>query len=44
MTVYLCKADRANGRNYNKPHFPVDGMYDGKPRQSCLFCGKWIEP
>jgi hypothetical protein len=42
--VELCKADPMGpGPNYNKPHVPVDGEYDGKPRRSCLYCGMWLE-
>jgi hypothetical protein len=39
----LCKADPPNGANYNKPHVSVAGEYDGKPRRSCLYCGRWLE-
>ncbi|KKM63569.1 hypothetical protein LCGC14_1510140 [marine sediment metagenome] len=40
----LCKADPMGpGPNYNKPHVPIRGSYDGKPRISCLYCGKWLE-
>jgi hypothetical protein len=42
----LCRVGGIRDRreNYGKPHFPVDGVYAGKPRQSCLWCGKWLEP
>lgn len=39
----LCKAGGPTGKNYNKPHVWVMGMYDGMPRESCRFCGKWAE-
>ena len=40
----LCKADpMVPGPNYNKPHVPVDGSYDGRPRRSCLYCGRWLD-
>ena len=42
--IELCKADPMKpGPNYNKPHVPVMGSYDGKPRRSCLYCGRWLE-
>lgn len=33
---------RAPGVNYNRPHVPVMGKFDGKPRPSCRFCGRWL--
>jgi hypothetical protein len=39
----LCKADRHGGSNYNKPHVPVLGKFDGLPRYSCLFCGRCLD-
>lgn len=40
----LCKANPPVGKNYNKPHVSVPGVYDGQARFSCLFCGQWLEP
>ena len=40
----LCKADPGRpGPNYNKLHVPVEGEYDGRPRWSCLYCGRWLD-
>jgi hypothetical protein len=36
----LCQA---TGMNYKRPHVPVPGKYDGRPRMSCLYCGAWID-
>lgn len=43
---FMCKAGgKGSGHiNYGKPHVPVDGLYDGQPRQSCKYCGKWLIP
>lgn len=42
--VELCKADPMGpGPNYNKPHVPVKGWYDGEIRVSCLYCGRWLD-
>jgi len=39
----MCKADPTKpGVNYNKPHVPVEGSYDGVAMKSCLYCGKWM--
>ncbi|KKM14217.1 hypothetical protein LCGC14_1708340 [marine sediment metagenome] len=44
MSDSLCKADPWKpGPNYGKPHVPVQGEYDGKPRLQCLYCGRWLE-
>jgi hypothetical protein len=44
MNNGLCKADPGKpGPNYNKPHVPIQGEYDGKPRLQCLCCGRWLE-
>jgi hypothetical protein len=37
----LCAA--ASTANYHKPHVPHRGQYDGRPRLSCAFCGRWLE-
>ena len=45
----MCKADPPNenkpigGVNYNQPCVPVIGSYDGQPRSSCKYCGKWMD-
>lgn len=40
----LCRADPWKpGPNYNKPHVPVEGEYDGETRLQCLCCGRWLE-
>jgi hypothetical protein len=37
-----CRADPLGpGPNYGNPHAWVPGKYDGKPRDSCVFCGIW---
>ena len=42
--IELCKADPIGpGPNYNKPHVPVQGEYNGEPRLQCLCCGRWLE-
>lgn len=30
------------GPNYGKPHVYSAGTYDGGPRRSCLWCGRWL--
>ena len=37
----ICKAGGKNGNhpNYNKPHVPVEGKYNGEPWWFCIFCG-----
>lgn len=38
-----CKAGHGAGPNYNRSHKWRDGMYDGRPRDACRFCGRWRE-
>jgi hypothetical protein len=40
----LCKAGGMHGDhpNYNKPHVTVEGLHNGSPIVSCVFCGKTL--
>lgn len=37
----MCKAGGRNGshENYDRPHVPVEGLYDNQPIFTCRFCG-----
>ena len=49
MSGRSCRADpprpdgHVGGPNYGKPHLPVMGKFNERPRRSCLYCGRWLE-
>ena len=43
MSARICRVAPGPDSNHGKPCVAVDGLYDGRPRSSCLYCGLWMD-